>query len=156
MPPTLKTEGKSIDIVSWYRKLQNDFIFFGYWKRMKYLFVTCSLSIYYYSIYLVGYHVSYVLIGYATSRLLAIAYILVATSGEGRKSQWLFFKWLKAAFKGKNLPKWPNFGSGLHTLQRLLETADKYTVTFLRFLNFARSFEHESDWRFFKYMHNVC
>ena len=31
-----------------------------------------------------------------------------------------------------------------------------HTIIFLSFLNFARSFEHESGRRFFKYMYNVC
>jgi hypothetical protein len=42
---------------------------------------------------LVGYHVSCDLIGYATSRLFISDSLLVATSGEGRESQWPVFKY---------------------------------------------------------------
>jgi hypothetical protein len=57
--------------------------------------------------------------------------------------------------KGKSLSKWPNFGSGLHTNKDAWGLLTRM-VKFLSFLNFARSFEHESDRRFFKlYMYNV-
>jgi hypothetical protein len=61
----------------------------------------------------------------------------LATSGEGRESQWLFLSI-------KSLSKWPNFGSGLHTNK----DSWKLLTHAVKFLNFARCFEHESHRRF--------
>jgi hypothetical protein len=49
---------------------------------------------------------------------------------------------LKAAFKrGKSLSKWLDFGSGLNTNKDSWKLRT-HTVKCLRFLNFARNFEH--------------